>query len=99
MGTLDPSGRWYASALRDNRLAILDLDRGTCHEFDAMPTTNSSDLDQTFSVAWSGHHLMLLEQRSGALASVDTSSNKIDKRSESRCPTRARGNHPMLRPS
>ncbi|MBX7555499.1 hypothetical protein K1Y78_48385 [Streptomyces sp. tea 10] len=45
MGTLDPSGRWYASALRDNRLAILDLDRGTCHEFDAMPTTNSSDLE------------------------------------------------------
>ncbi|WP_159025171.1 hypothetical protein [Streptomyces sp. MUSC 125] len=82
VGTLDPSGRWYASVLRSNHLAVLDLDQGTCHEVDALPTTNAGDLDQTFAVAWSGQNLMLLDQRSGVLASMDASSTEIDKRSK-----------------
>ncbi|MET9078624.1 hypothetical protein ABZX95_42365 [Streptomyces sp. NPDC004232] len=82
VGTLDPSGRWYASILRSNKLAILDLDKGTCREPDALATTNSSDVDATFAAAWSGQHLMLLDQRSGTLVSADASSNNVHKRSK-----------------
>ncbi|MEW2297500.1 hypothetical protein ABZ719_33170 [Streptomyces sp. NPDC006743] len=82
VGTLDPSGRWYASVLGSDRLAVLDLDEGKCGEIDALSATESSDLEQTFAFAWAGENLMLLDQRSGALTSVDASSNKIDQRSE-----------------
>ncbi|MFJ4696468.1 hypothetical protein [Streptomyces sp. NPDC088766] len=70
-GTLDPSGRWYLSALLTHRLAILDLDGNTCHELDKLPAVSSSDLDQTFGITWAGPHVLLLDQRSGALTAVD----------------------------
>ncbi|MEU0603664.1 hypothetical protein ABZ484_36390 [Streptomyces sp. NPDC006393] len=82
VGTVDPGGRWYASVLDSDRLAVLDLDDGKCRELDALSPTDSSDLEQTFAVAWAGENLMMLDQRSGTLTSVDASSNKIDQRSE-----------------
>ncbi|MEV6617287.1 hypothetical protein AB0N31_26230 [Streptomyces sp. NPDC051051] len=84
VGTLDPSGHWYLSALRTNRLAILDLNDNTCQEqeLDALPAAGSSDLDETFGIAWSGPHVLLLDQRSGALTAVDASHHKTDKRTE-----------------
>jgi hypothetical protein len=82
VGTLDPSGRWYATDLRTNRLAILDLDQNTCRELDELPSPDSSDVEQTFGVAWSGPSLLLLDQRSGALTSINASNNKVNKRAE-----------------
>ncbi|NKQ27898.1 hypothetical protein [Streptomyces galbus] len=81
-GTLDPSGRWYLSALRTHRLAILDLNDDTCHELDTLPAAGSSDLDQTFGIAWAGSHVLLLDQRSGALTSVDAPRHETDERAE-----------------
>ncbi|MGW7647088.1 hypothetical protein [Streptomyces bobili] len=84
VGTLDPSGYWYVSALRTNHLAILDLNEKTCQEqeLDALPAAGSSDLDQNFGTAWSGPNLLLLDQRSGALTSVNAPHNTTDKRAE-----------------
>ncbi|MFG3248242.1 hypothetical protein [Streptomyces sp. NPDC048187] len=82
VGTLDPSGRWYASRLRTNRLAILDLQQDTCRVLDEPAAPDSSDLEQTFAAVWSGHDLMLLDQRSGVLTSVNAADGKVDKRAE-----------------
>ncbi|MFH8805100.1 hypothetical protein ACH4F6_37080 [Streptomyces sp. NPDC017936] len=81
-GTLDPSGHWYVSALRTNRLAVLDLNDNTCHELDTPPAAGSSDLDQTFAIAWAGPHVLLLDQRSGDLTSVNASHHRTDQRTE-----------------
>jgi hypothetical protein len=80
VGTLDPSGRWYASDLRTDHLAILDLNRNTCQEIDELPAPDTSDLEETFGLAWSGQNLLLLDQRSGTLASIDASTHKVVKR-------------------
>lgn len=82
VGTLDPSGRWYATDLRTHHLAILDLSRGTCRKLDSLPAPDSSDLGQTFGIAWSGPSLLLLDQRSGTLARANASDSKVDKRAE-----------------
>lgn len=82
VGTLDASGRWYASALRTNRLALLDLHEGTCRELDALPAAGAGDLEQTYSLTWSGSNLLLLDQRSGTLSYVDAPAAKVVKRTE-----------------
>ncbi|MEV1062606.1 hypothetical protein [Streptomyces sp. NPDC050263] len=80
VGTLDHSGRWYASDLRSNHLAILDLSRNTCRDLDISPALDSSDIEHTFGVAWSGQSLLLLDERSGDLTSINAVNSKIDKR-------------------
>ncbi len=82
VGTLDPGGRFYVSDLRTDRLAILDLERGTCREPDEPAAPDAGDLERTFAAAWSGQSLMLLDQRSGKLTVVDAADGKVDQRAE-----------------
>lgn len=51
-------------------------------ELDALPAAGSSDLAQTFGTAWSGPNLLLLDQRSGTLTSVNAPHNTADRRVE-----------------
>ncbi|AWW43201.1 hypothetical protein [Streptomyces cadmiisoli] len=82
VGSLDPSGRWYAGDLRTGGLAILDLDQGTCRVVENVSAPDSGDLEQTFAAAWSGPSLMLLDQRSGTLTVVNAADGKLEERAE-----------------
>jgi hypothetical protein len=84
VGTLDPSGRWYVTALRANRLAILDLDENTCRDLDTPPEQDSSnsDLGETFTTTWAGPNLLLLDQRTGTLASINAATGTSDQRTD-----------------
>lgn len=85
VGVLDPSGRWYATAVQaagGSRLAVLDLDANSCKDLGEFPSLLDGDVDleQTLAAAWSGTNLILLDQRSGELASLNAPSGSLERR-------------------
>ncbi|MEW2084440.1 hypothetical protein [Streptomyces sp. NPDC005283] len=84
-GVIDPSGRWYATAVGaagGSRVAVLDLDRNSCRDLGKFPSLldSDSDLDKTLAAAWSGSNLILLDQRSGELATLNAPSGRLERR-------------------
>ncbi|MFB8399941.1 hypothetical protein [Streptomyces sp. NPDC055912] len=85
-GSIDATGRWYASAIRDNggyRLAVLDLDEGSCKDLGTNAALEGNqDLDGPLSGTWSKSNLLVLDSATGSLVSFNAVSGKQDRRSE-----------------
>ncbi|WP_024756007.1 hypothetical protein [Streptomyces exfoliatus] len=86
-GTLDATGRWYASAIATDsgfRLAVLDLDRGSCKDLGANAVLDGDqDLDGALSGTWAQANLLVLDSTTGALTSFNAVSGKQVERKQS----------------
>ncbi|WP_309049847.1 hypothetical protein [Streptomyces sp.] len=83
-GSLDATGRWYASAIRVDggyRLAVLDLDEDSCKDLGTNTAlAGNQDLDGPLSGTWSKSNLLVLDSATGALTSFNAVSGKQDRR-------------------
>ncbi|MGA5067262.1 hypothetical protein ACPB9E_26420 [Streptomyces exfoliatus] len=87
-GTLDATGRWYASAISTDdgfRLAVLDLERGGCEDLGRNASLDDNqDLDGgSLSGSWAGANLLVLDSVNGALTSYNAVSGKQLERKKS----------------
>ncbi|MEU3746777.1 MULTISPECIES: hypothetical protein [Streptomyces] len=79
-GSLDATGRWYASTIRSDggyRLAVLDLDEDSCKDLGTNAAlAGNQDLDGPLSGTWSKANLLVLDSATGALTSFNAASGK-----------------------
>ncbi|MDI2129188.1 hypothetical protein [Yinghuangia seranimata] len=83
-GVIDATGRRYAGIVRaadGSRLAVLDLDGGTCTDLGPVGLTPAdNDLDHAVAASWSGANLLVLDSRTGALTSHNAATHRTETR-------------------
>ncbi|MGA5197467.1 hypothetical protein [Streptomyces exfoliatus] len=87
-GTLDATGRWYASAISTDdgfRLAVLDLERGSCKDLGRNASLDDNqDLDGgSLSGSWARANLLVLNSINGAFTSYNAVSGEQVERKKS----------------